>query len=317
MYKKRIRTWGLHKNVKADTKEKAILGLVGNASVETITTKPIRYDKLVRYAKSRTKSGSFDSHTLNRIIQHESFPGLESPETSFRIVQDVLVTDTSGTATVPYSLPSENNLSNLELFLKAMSSVIVKERAEWLKGQHHHPSSILDALTKGIALSRDNNITAACRSFRRAARDTTQDLQNKYVTRICYCISSLVWGSTKDPHFDRFTHFLARSAVEKLGHGNPLTVLLQHLPGEKSFEAQLAMWACALDDYEISEQNIDHWWSMAQRRWRWCRRSGRLDLAERYCTYAMSEAHRINKLTSDKESEARQDLETIKLTSGT
>lgn len=90
-----------------------------------------------------------------------------------------------------------------------------------------------------------------------------------------------------------------------------MTIVLRHLQTEQSVEAQLRIWACALDDYQITEQNVEHWWNMAQRRWQWCWRSGHDDLAAQYCHHALNEARRIDKLTIEMESQAQCDLDAL------
>jgi hypothetical protein len=68
-----------------------------------------------------------------------------------------------------------------------------------------------------------------------------------------------------------------------------------------------------LDDYQITDENFQHWWNMAQRRWQWCWRSGKLDLAAQSCSQAMSQTQGINKLEMNSALEAQRDLDSIML----
>ena len=321
MYKKRLKAWGLSKHVKADEKEKALVQLLCNAPTTT-SSDPIRHDKLVRHAKSRAKSGALDSRYLSRILKRDRFYEHKRPTLRPSSMKHNTVTNVRHSATKSAFLPRSpalpDGLADFDLFLRAMQALIEREREEWLTGQQISPDAIFDALTKGMAYWRNNAFAAARRSFGRAAQNMTEDVQGTVVlvSRITYCISSIIWGSGREPVFQRFAQFMANAALEVLGQRCPLTIVLQHLQSEQSTDAQLAIWACALDGYQVSEQNVDHWWDMAQRRWRWCRRSGMNDRAARYCNHAMIEVRRINKLTDEMELEAQNDLESTVLDAG-
>jgi hypothetical protein len=316
MYKKRLKAWGFSKHVKADAKEKALVNLLHKAPAAAELSQ-VRHDKLIRYAKSRVKSGTLDSHGLTMVLErarHHEHGRLK--------VQPVVLRHTSATASrrlttqlvpTPSSLALPDVLADFDLFLRAMHSVIEKEREEWLSGQQVSSDGIFRALTEGLAYWRANAPAAACRSFGQAAQKMAEDIEGPVVlvSRIAYCISSIVWGFNRELIFLQFAQFMAKTTVEKLGKDYPITIVLKHLQTEQSLEAQLAIWACALDDYQISDQNVDHWWNMAQRRWRWCHRSGKTDLAARYCSHAMGEVRRIGNLTTEMESEAQHDLDSM------
>lgn len=316
MYKKRLKAWGVSKHVKADEKEKALVNLLHKEPTATELSQ-VRHDKLVRYAKSRVKSGTLDSHGLTMVMdlaRHHKHGRLKVQPVFLRhTVATVSRHLTTPLASTPSSLALPDVLSDFDLFLRAMHSVIEKEREEWLSGQQLASDGVFRELTEGLAYWRANAHAAACRSFGQAAQKMAEDIQGPVVlvSRIAYCISSIVWGFNREPIFLKFAHFMAKAAVEKLGKDYPITIVLKHLQRELSLEAQLAIWACALDDYQISERNVDHWWNMAQRRWRWCQRSGRTDLATRYCSHAMGEVHRISRLTTEMESEAQHDLDSM------
>jgi len=314
MYKKRLKAWGLSKHVKSDKKENALAQLLHSAPTTT-GSNPIRHDKLVRYAKSRAKSGALDSHYLSRVLKRDRFYEHKRPILRPSPIKQNTVTNVRHSATKSSFLPRSpalpDGLADFNLFLRAMQALIEREREEWLTGEQTSPDAIFDALTRGMSYWRSNAFAAARRSFGQAAHKMTEDVQGNVVlvSRITYCISSIIWGSGREPVFQKFAQFMANAALEVLGQDCPLTIVLQHLQREQSMDAQLAIWACALDGYQVSEQNFNHWWDMAQRRWRWCRRSGMNDRAARYCNHAMIEVRRINKLTNDMELEARQDLE--------
>lgn len=314
MYKKRLRIWSISKHVKADEKEKALVKLLHEEGSATELSQ-VPHDKLVRYAKSRVKSGTLDSDGLTMVVdmaRHQkhkrtSIPRPHAVRRTGAIASGHLRTRP---ASPPRSLSLPDGPANLDLFLRAMKAVIERERAEWLSGLPVSSDGIFVALSQGMAYWRRGAVPAACESFRQAAQMLSEDIQGPVVvvSRITYCISSIVWGFIREPIFLLFARFMAKVALEKQGKDFPLTRMLKHLRREQSVDAQLAIWACALDDYEISEQNVDHWWNMAQRRWRWCLRSGKPDVAARYCSYAMIEARRIGRLTSDMESEAQREV---------
>lgn len=299
MYKKRLKAWGFSKQIKADEKEKALARILHD---ETIDHAPIRHDKLVRYAKSRVKSGSLDSHHLSMITKRPT------TVVSFRHAA-------TEAPLVPRSPALPDHFAGFDVFLRAMQAMIERERREWLAGRQVSPDAIFSALTKGMTLWRDNAFAAARESFGQAARKTMEDLQGTEVSvsRIAYCVSSILWGAEREPVFRIFTEFMVKAAMETLGAKCPMTIVLQHIQKEPSIEAPVRIWECALDDYQISEQNVEHWWNMAQRRWRWCWRSRRLDLAAQYCRHAMSEARQINKMNTEMELEAERDLDAIVL----
>ncbi|KAF2128127.1 hypothetical protein P153DRAFT_397988 [Dothidotthia symphoricarpi CBS 119687] len=305
MYKKRLKAWGLSKQVKSDEKEKALARILQN---ETFTSDhvPVRHDKLVRYAKSRVKSGALDSHHLRSLTRrHIVVSGYRHAATEM--------------SSMPRSLALPGQFAGFDVFLRAMQALIERERREWLTGWQTSPDAIFSALSKGMSLWRNNAFAAARISFGQAAQRTVEDLQGTEVSvsRITYCISSILWGAERELVFRKFAEFMANAALEVLGPRCPMTVVLRHLQREQSVDAQVRIWACALDGYQISEQNVQHWWNMAQRRWRWCWRSGKLDLAAQYCRLAMSEARRIDRLTVEMESEAQHDLESIVLEAST
>lgn len=316
MYKKRLKAWGFSKHVKADEKEKVLVNLLHKDPTATELSQ-VRHDKLVRYAKSRVKFGALDSHGLTMVMdmaRHHEHGRLKMQPTVPRHAGATASRHlTTQVTSPPYSLALPDGLSDFDLFLRAMHCVIEKERAEWLSGQQVSSDGIFRALTEGLAYWRANECAAACQSFRQASQKMAEDIQGPVVlfSRIAYCISSIVWGFDREPIFLQFANFMAKAAVEELGKDCPMTIVLSHLQRELSLHAQLAIWACALDDYQISEQNVRHWWNMAQRRWRWCQRSGKTDLAARYCSHAIGEVRRIRKLTTEMESEARRDLESM------
>lgn len=312
MYKKRLRSWGMSKNVKAQEKEKAMVTFLYN-SEDVTGSSNVRYDKLVRYAKSHSKRRTSSSHTLNQFIRDRTRFSLEGSMID-PFLAEILNTSSSnrsrrGSESLPPSLALPDENAQLDLFLRSMQSIIEKERQEWLSGQQNSPDVILAALARGMKLWHKNDFEAARLAFGRASRIVSQDLQGSiFVSRIAYCISSLVWRPKREAVFQNFAEYMAKAALEILGHACPLTIVLQHLQTEQSIDTQLAIWACALDEYHITGQNVEHWWGMAKRRWRWCQSCGKLDLAEQYCTHALREARRIGKLSESMKSEALQDL---------
>lgn len=304
MYKKRIKAWGLSKHIKADEKEKAIAKLIQNEPT-AFECDPIRYDKLVRYAKSRAKSGALDSHYLSRIVKQTGHSVHKEPPLSHHTITDPTF--------LPRSPALPDGPAGLDLFLRAMRALIERERGEYLIAQRGPPNAIFDPLREGMAYWRSNAFAAARTSFTRAAQNVADDLSANIVkvSRITYCISSIMWGPKREPVFQMFAQFMANVARDVLGHACPLTIVLRHLQREQSTDTQVTIWACALDGYQVSGQNLDHWWNMARRRWQWCQRNGMIDLAARYCALALTEVRRINKLTSGMELEAQHDLESI------
>ena len=296
MYKKRLKAWGLTKQIKADEKEKVLEKILHD---EPITTDhaPIRHDKLVRYAKSRVRSGALDSHHLSRITK--------------RLTAVAGIRHAAIEVPVPRSPGLPTQFAEFDVFLRSMQTMIRRERGEWLTGRQFSSDAIFGALTNGMTLWRANSFAAARESFGLAARKTMEDLQRVTVSRIAYCVSSILWGSEREPVFRKFTEYMVKAAIEVLGPRSPLTIVVQYVYNEPSVEAQVRIWACALDDYQISEQNFEHWWNMAQRRWRWCWCSRKLDLATQYCSQAMDEARRINRLTPEMEMEAQRDLDAM------
>jgi hypothetical protein len=218
-------------------------------------------------------------------------------------------------SSVPAVLTPPDQFAEFDVFLRAMQALIRRERQEWLTGQQVALDAIFSALTRGMFLWRSNDFAAARTCFGRAARMTTDDLQSPQVTvsRIAYCIGSILWGAEREPVFLKFSEFMVKAAFEILGGECPVTIVLQYIQQGPGVDIQLRIWECALNDYEIGPENIQHWWNMAQRRWRWCHRSGKLEIAERYCTRAMAEARRIDELTTEMELDARHDLEAMSL----
>lgn len=313
MYKKRIKGWGFSKNVKASEKELAIGEFLQGGSTK-IGSNHIRHDKLVRYAKSRMSSGAIESRPHGKIVKRgvrlehkQPIMGLKAPRQTFgRHMHH----PTSNTSFLLRSPAPPGRYADFDLFLRAMKALIDKERRECLVGLQGPPDGIYNPLVAGIAYWRRNAFDAARSSFAQAAQSVADDLRGSVVSvsRITYCISSMMWGSEREPVFEDFAQFMAKAAYEAQGHECPLTVVLQHLQGEQSLDAQLAIWACALDDYKVSEGNLEHWWGMARRRWQWCQRGGMINLAAQYCAHALIEVHQIGKLTNEMKRETRYDL---------
>ncbi|KAK5057869.1 hypothetical protein LTR84_011870 [Exophiala bonariae] len=316
MYKKRLKSWNLSKHIKADEKEK-VLGKLLHDEPATTDISHVRHDKLVRYAKSRVKSGTLDRDGLTMVVdlgrlQKNKHSSTQRPNVVRRA--GMLASrnaKTRAATSPPPSLSLPDGPANLDMFLRSMRAVIAREREESLLGLSFSPDGIFVALNEGLAHWRAGEVSLACGSFSDAAQLLSEDIQGPVVivSRITYCISSIVWGNIREKIFIGFARFMAKVTLEKQGKDFPLTRMLKHLRREQSIDAQLAIWACALDDYQISQQNVVHWWNMAQRRWRWCLRSGKPELATRYCKYAIAESRRIGVLTSDMEREAQQDFE--------
>lgn len=322
MYKKRFRGWKLAKHIKADQKERVLTNLLHNGP-STAESGQIRHDKLVRYAKSRARSGALDSQDLERIVYRDQHQGDSRPSIRVPAVRRNVSgvgrhtaahrSERSLSPFLPRSPALPDELESFDRFLRAMQLLIVREREEWLTGLQQNPDVIFTSLTNGLTYWRGNAYPAARKSFGWAARKLTEDIRGSdvLVSRITYCISSIIWGGQREVVFQKFAQFMADVALEVLGPMSPMTVVLQHLQMEQSLDAQIAIWACALDDYQISNENVEHWWNMAQRRWRWCRRSGRVDLAENYCRRATNEVRGIHRLTSEMESETQQELDAM------
>lgn len=314
MYKKKIKAWGLSKHDKAEAKEQLIAKLLHNEPT-TVGSEPIRHDKLIRYAKSRAKSGVLDSGSLSKIVKRKSHYGPKQPLLSSRFLRDTTPKDafisSTTAAFVPRSPALPDRQASFDLFLRAMTSLIQKEKQEWSTGKLVSPDTIFNALSDGLKLWRRNEFTEARMSLSRAARNVAEDLEGPAVSvsRITYCVSSIIWGGKREPVFQDFARFMARIALENLGQICPLTIVLQQLQEEQSIDAQLAIWACAIDNNPLSVHNVDHWWGMAQRRWRWCQRYQLNYLAAQYCTNAMTQVRGINKLTCEMKSAAGRDFE--------
>lgn len=324
MYKKRIKAWNLSKHIKAQEKDALIAKLVQGTSGST----SIRHDKLIRHAKSRVKSGSLTHSSLKKVQTSRN------PETSIlRSRPGESRLDLRDTVSPPLFDPALKRpmlnalkhspflspaqpLAKFELFLKSMQAVIRKEHSEWLTGQQQAPDTIFLGLVKGISHWRRNDSAAARAFFAEAAQNFDQDLHQPgvAVSRITYCVSSIVWGSIRELIFLQFSQFMANAAMETLGRHSPLTIILRQLQEQQSIDEQIAIWACALDGYAISKesnsQTVEHWYNMAQRRWRWCQSSGLHDLAVKHRDEALMELRQIDELTVEREMQAQQDFDT-------
>lgn len=309
MYKKRISAWGFKKQIKADEKDKAIAEILHNEPT-TANAQSIRHDKLVRHAKSRAKSGALDGHYLNKIVKREVRSRKISTSTIERAfaINQPLSSFNAAFLTRSPALP--DRFANFDLFLRAMQSMIEKERGEWLAGRNTSPSIMFDALTEGLSCWRRDDFTQGRLAFGHAADIFNADISGSdvSVSRIAYCVSSIVWGSVREPAFLLFAQFMAKSVLDAFGPLCPLTIVLQHLQLEQNLEAQLAIWACALHNYQVSEGNVKHWWSMAQRRWRWCLKSQMRETAAGYKIHAMAEVRRVQLLMPSMEEEAERDF---------
>jgi hypothetical protein len=319
MYKKRIKLWGFSKHVKAKEKDKVIAKVVQG----TARPNSIRPDKLVRYAKSRVKSGSLSSSNLKKIQKSVSAEASEAssdqndreltPRRPSTLLSRSAGTSIASTSIFSPSSPPAQPYEHFELFLKSMQAVIWKERIEYLQGPRRRPDTIFAGLSAGLVLWRQSNGGEAVQLFRRAAQNFNDDLQQRVVARIAYCISSIVWGSIHEDLFMGFAAFMAKAAMEKLGPRHPLTIILQQLHELPSIEQQRRIWDCALDGYELSQKStteeIDHWFNMAQRRWRWCKHSGLHDYALQHRDEALLQLKKIGQLTVEREVETQQDFE--------
>ncbi|KAF2634395.1 hypothetical protein P280DRAFT_511942 [Massarina eburnea CBS 473.64] len=300
MYKRRLKAWNFTKNIKAEEKEKALIRLIRSEPAEN-ENPPIRHDKLVRYAKSRMKSGALETYHIGKTLKNPTI----IPK--YRRIPPQ-------TPSMPPSLTLLDDIAKFDKFLRAVRACVDVELMEWISGtQPSIDTTIFGALERGMSLWRMNAFKAARRSFGEAARKTIEDLHGDRVSilRITYCISSTVWGSNRETVLQKFSEFLAKAALEALGPGCPMTIMLQYLQRAQSVEAHLKMCACVLHNYEISARNVTHWWNIAGRRWRLARKIGKLDLAVEYCLYAVGEARRIDGLTAEMESEAQVDLDSM------
>lgn len=300
MYKKRLRRWGYTKQIKTDEKEKALVKILRNEPVSgNIASRP---DKLARYARLRMKSEALDENLMSKLTNR------------YNVVPVSRFTAAEATP-VPLSPAPPDQFAQFDKFLRGMQAIIAKERVEYLVGYNIAPDAIFRSLAEGMSLWRANNFTAARSSFGQAASKTITDLRQPRVSvsRIAFCISSILWGSERSPVFQKFAEFMVNAALEVLGPECPLTIVLRHIRTEQSLDAQIRIWECALGNYEIREDNLEHWWNMAQRRWQWCWRSDRLDLAADYCKQAMVEARQMGKLSAEMEADALQDLDMIML----
>lgn len=314
MFKKRISTWGLAKNSKKEDKEQALAKLLHN---EASTTEglPIRHDKLVRYAKTRARLGELDGHDLSKLVRRRGHAELKRTRLNpkpLRSASEMSSKESTSplVGTLPRSLALPHGSADFDMFLRAMKELIRKEKGEWQVGPRGPPDVIFKELSQGIVSWRKGETTAAHRLFGQAARNVSEDIQgtNLSVSRITYCISSITWFSGREPVFQMFAEFMANAALESLGQGCPLTIVLRYLQAAQTLDAQLRIWACAVDGNPISEHNVAHWWGMVRRRWRWCARCGMNDLAAQYCREALSVVRGIEKLTENMEDEAQHDI---------
>lgn len=190
MYKKRLKEWGFSKQVKAKDKERALTRIIHNEPV-TSEEASIPHDKLVRYAKSRAKSGALGDHHLRKITRQ--YKTGDDPHLAV-------------IGNVPRSPTLPDQFAKFDVFLQAMQALIVKERIEWLTRRQDAPDAIFSALTKGMSLWRKNAFTAGRKAFSQAALRTVEDLRSPEisVSRITYCISSILWGSSREQVFLKF-----------------------------------------------------------------------------------------------------------------
>ncbi|QDS72178.1 hypothetical protein FKW77_004751 [Venturia effusa] len=276
MYKKRLKIWSLSKQIKSSDKEKALEKLLidGSIAEEGLIARP---DKLVRYAKSLLKRGREVGDHPNSVV----------------IAQ-------------PTSLPSSPRLpaeaASLELFLRAMQMLIIKEHQEWRLHPDQAPDTIHTALLEGIELWHNNAFTAARQRLTQAARQTTADLRSQTGTtvfRITFCISSIFWGGSRGPMLQGFAKFMAKAAREASGEDSALTIVLRFLCREQSLDVQLRMWELAMASHQLSEHNFRLWWDMARRQWRWCLGNGLQDLAVQYRDRAIEQVLQMGCLTAE------------------
>jgi hypothetical protein len=298
MYKKRLKTWGYTKQIKSDEKEKILAKILHDEPVtdDIVTMRP---DKLWRYARSRIKSGTLGSEELSKITKRYA----------------VIPAAATEVISVPSSPALPDQFAEFDIFLRAMQCIIVRERSEYLSGYQVAQDTIHRALIHGMALWRRNDFTAARISFGQAAHTTIEDLRRPKVSvsRIAYCISSILWGSERSPVFQKFAEFMVNAALETLGPDSPMTIVLKYIRHEQSVDVQVRIWESALSDYRVSEDNLVHWWNMSQRRWQWCSRSGQLDLAIQHCSQAMIEMRGIDQLSVEMEADAQHDLDMMML----
>ena len=260
----------------------------------------VRIDKVLRYARSRIKSGALSDQYLSKITKRYIAVPCARPADA-------------GVMFVPHSPAIPGRFAQFDVFLRAMQVIIERERGEYFSGYQSVPDTTFCALTRGMALWHRNDFTAARISFGQAANNTMEDLRRPKVSvsRIAYCISSILWGKERAPVFQKFAEFLVKAATELLGPKCPLTVVLKYIRHEQSMDAQIRIWESALAGYAATEDNLDHWWNMAQRRWQWCWRSGKLELAGQFCSQALIEARQISRFSAEMEAEALHDLDAI------
>lgn len=271
----------------------------------------INFEKLLRYARSCVRSGRLEPMVLSRIERWRS--AVQYTQTVDAVPHVAWHYPGSYLSHLPRSPVPPDCFHSFELFLVAMKCIIIRERHEWLSRQQatSAPDKIFKCLVDGLAHGRAGRLTESRAAFNIAAMEFQNDIENPVpsVSRITYCISSILWGVIREPAFLHFAVFMARASNERLGPDHVLTVLLRHIQQEKSVDAQVRIWDCALNDYQLDEVNSEHWYNMAQRRWEWCWRSGLVEDAQRHRDYALKEMERIGKLTSDMSVEARSDFD--------
>lgn len=314
MYKKHIRAWDLRKHGKAIDKHVPVADLDRIRQFNpTGTFDHGRPDKLDRHAEGGIRSIVEPLSTIERWQTCQKHKPLIRYAQAIGCVPNATwLCSGSCDCDLPRSPTPPAIYADFELFLKAMKQVIARERYEWLTGRQAliPPDSIFTELVIGLAAAKAQRFEAATKAFREAAVQFQRDIDRPELTvsRICFCVSSILWGAIREEAFLKFALFMAKAALQRLGPSNPVTALLQHLQQEQSVEAQVRTWNCALDDYVLDEVNAEHWWNMAQRRWKWCSRISYIEDAVRHRDEAVEEMRMIGKLTPEMEEEAHSDV---------
>jgi len=302
MCKNRIRAWSLSKNSKAAEKEDALQKLLEGSS-PTVVYQKIRPDKLVRYYRSRYKQDHRGARATKIVKQTRSATIISCSGIGY-------LGKSSSDSKMMRSLAMPDHFADMDLFLRAIKSVVFTQDAEINKQHSSSYLQIRNMLGDGVTFWISHASIAARLRFSQAAEVILEDLKNGTTldVRLLDWLTPETWGSKCQSIFREFTHFLSRVMAQYLGKQHPSTVIARYLHGKDiGKDERLTMWSCIINGFDPT-QPMEQWWSLARRRWDYCRDVGMHGLAVQYCREAESLMRESKQLTITMEIETLLDL---------
>lgn len=303
MFKKRIRTWGLSRNMKSAEKDRLIQQHYSLPSSlwSSCLVRP-RRDKVIRHAKHQAKLGLLDKQlTRDFVTNDKASDGLLLTDQSLQCQRsfDSLIHEANMQILLPHTVKAPDDLANTEKLLRALQ----------ISGEMLPSGSLCESaeLGSGITALLDHGRTAwgiyafshARKHFSNAGVLLMRSLRGGQLPALAILRCLVMRKTLRCPGSVVFARFVISALIEVLGKHHVFVIaaqLMTTLPVDKAH--QVVVWDSILDVFLLTPENVEQWCMAAYRRSRSLFTSGLLSEATDRCHAVIAQLEKASLMTT-------------------